>query len=76
MPMHLLRTIVLLLMVSIGQCKHPTTTKTEMQPNKISTFIKNGIEVACSGDPYCEAQPFIECCPEGPDAALLRSNNK
>ena len=31
-------------------------------------MIKNGVEVACSGDPYCDAQPFIECCPQGPDA--------
>ena len=31
-------------------------------------MMKNGVEVACSGDPYCDAQPFIECCPQGPDA--------
>ena len=29
---------------------------------------KAGVEVQCSGDPYCEAQPYIECCPQGPDA--------
>lgn len=29
-----------------------------------------GLKVSCSGDPYCEAQPFIECCPQGPDAEL------
>ena len=32
------------------------------------TMMKNGIEVACSSDPYCDAQPFIDCCPQGPDA--------
>ena len=34
---------------------------------------KNGVEVACSGDPYCDTQPYIECCPQGPDTNL-RSN--
>ena len=38
--------------------------------NKLHTMIKNGVEVKCSGDPYCEAQPFVECCPQGPDAEL------
>ena len=34
-----------------------------------STYTnKAGVEVKCSGDPYCEAQPYIECCPQGPDA--------
>ena len=31
-------------------------------------MMKNGVQVECSGDPYCDAQPFIECCPIGPDA--------
>ena len=33
----------------------------------ISFYLKDGVRVACSGDPYCEAQPFIECCPQDPD---------
>ena len=31
-------------------------------------MTKDGVEVACSSDPYCDAQPFIDCCPQGPDA--------
>ena len=29
-------------------------------------MMKNGVQVECSGDPYCDAQPFIECCPSVP----------
>ena len=47
------------------------TTTTSVQ----HTMLKSGVRVACSGDPYCEAQPYIECCPQGPDADLRRDRN-
>jgi hypothetical protein len=37
--------------------KQPTSAIN--QPTVTGTMMKNGIEVACSGDPYCEAQPYI-----------------
>jgi hypothetical protein len=37
--------------------KQPTSAIN--QPTATGTMMKNGIEVACSGDPYCEAQPYI-----------------
>ena len=50
-------TIVGISSTTFGLAKQPTSAIN--QPTVTGTMIKNGIEVACSGDPYCEAQPYI-----------------
>lgn len=49
-------TIVGISSTPFGLAKQPTSATN--QPTVTGTMIKNGIEVACSGDPYCEAQPY------------------
>ena len=50
-------TIVGISSTTFSLAKQPTSAIN--QPTVTGTMMKNGIEVACSGDPYCEAQPYI-----------------
>ena len=50
-------TIVGISSTTFSLAKQPTSAIN--QPTVTGTTMKNGIEVACSGDPYCEAQPYI-----------------